>query len=123
MSRTEQNRAQLKMGTQFGERAQHQQIPVPVMNNFFPLQSPCMLMRNIDGVQTGQQGRIDIGAWRIADHPCSRRVKLKLIGGRVASVSPDSDDCCALAESAGLPIEAVLSRVAAAARRHFGLHD
>ncbi|HEV2462017.1 MAG TPA: nickel pincer cofactor biosynthesis protein LarC [Ktedonobacterales bacterium] len=48
------------------------------------------------------------------------RVKLKLIGGRVVAVSPEYDDCRALAERTGLPIEVVMERVAAAARAQFG---
>jgi pyridinium-3,5-bisthiocarboxylic acid mononucleotide nickel chelatase len=47
------------------------------------------------------------------------RVKLKLIGGRVVAVSPEYDDCRALAERTGLPIEVVMERVAAAARAQF----
>jgi pyridinium-3,5-bisthiocarboxylic acid mononucleotide nickel chelatase len=48
------------------------------------------------------------------------RVKLKLIGGRVVAVSPEYDDCRALGERTGLPIEVVMERVAAAARAQFG---
>ncbi|MGH2516713.1 MAG: nickel pincer cofactor biosynthesis protein LarC, partial [Ktedonobacterales bacterium] len=50
-------------------------------------------------------------------------VKLKLIGGAVASLSPEYDDCRALAERHGLPIETVTARVLHAARAHFGLVD
>ncbi len=49
------------------------------------------------------------------------RVKLKLIGGQVVGAAPDYDACRALAERHGLPVETVAARVAAAARRHFGL--
>jgi uncharacterized protein (DUF111 family) len=49
------------------------------------------------------------------------RVKLKLIGGRIIAASPEYEDCRALAEHAGLPIETVLRRVGEAARVHFGL--
>ena len=49
------------------------------------------------------------------------RVKLKLIGGAVVSVSPEYEDCRALAERHGLPAETVMARVTHAARAHFGL--
>ncbi len=49
------------------------------------------------------------------------RVKLKLVGGRIVSASPEYEDCRLLAERAGLPIETVLRRVGDAARVHFGL--
>ena len=51
--------------------------------------------------------------------PCA--VKLKREGERVLAVSPEYDDCTALAARAGLPLDVVLARVTAAARRHFGL--
>lgn len=51
--------------------------------------------------------------------PCA--VKLKREGERVLAVSPEYEDCAALAARAGLPLEVVLARVTAAARRHFGL--
>ena len=49
------------------------------------------------------------------------RVKLKLIGGRIVTVSPEYDDCRALAERNGLPIEVAMERLSAAARAHFGM--
>jgi uncharacterized protein (DUF111 family) len=49
------------------------------------------------------------------------RVKLKLLGGRAIAAAPEYEDCRALAASAGLPVEAVMQRVTAAARAHFGL--
>lgn len=51
------------------------------------------------------------------------RVKLKLIGDAVVSVTPEYDDCRALAARHGLPVETVMARVAHAARTHFGLGD
>lgn len=51
------------------------------------------------------------------------RIKLKLIGGQVVSLSPEYDDCRALAERHGLPAETVMARVTHAARVHFGLGD
>ena len=51
--------------------------------------------------------------------PCA--VKIKREGERVLAVSPEYDDCAALAAHAGLPLDVVLARVTAAARRHFGL--
>ncbi len=51
--------------------------------------------------------------------PCA--VKLKREGERVLAVSPEYEDCAALAARAGLPLDVVLARVTAAARRHFGL--
>jgi uncharacterized protein (TIGR00299 family) protein len=49
------------------------------------------------------------------------RVKLKLLGGRVVAATPEYEDCRALAERHGLPLEAVVERVTSAARIHFGL--
>jgi uncharacterized protein (TIGR00299 family) protein len=49
------------------------------------------------------------------------RVKLKLIGDQVVSIAPEYDDCRALAERLGLPLESVSTRVAAAARHRYGL--
>ncbi len=49
------------------------------------------------------------------------RVKLKLIGGVPVAVSPEYDDCRALAEQHGLPLQTVVERVTHAARAHFGL--
>ncbi|HEX6799455.1 MAG TPA: nickel pincer cofactor biosynthesis protein LarC [Ktedonobacterales bacterium] len=51
--------------------------------------------------------------------PCA--VKVKREGERVLAVSPEYDDCAALAAHASLPLDVVLARVTAAARRHFGL--
>jgi len=49
------------------------------------------------------------------------RVKLKVIGGVVVAVSPEYDDCRALAEQHGLPLPTIVERVTHAARAHFGL--
>jgi uncharacterized protein (TIGR00299 family) protein len=49
------------------------------------------------------------------------RVKLKLLGERVIAATPEYEDCRALAERHGLPLEAVVERVTHAARVHFGL--
>jgi uncharacterized protein (TIGR00299 family) protein len=49
------------------------------------------------------------------------RVKLKLIGDVPIAVSPEYDDCRALAARHGLPLQAVMERVTHAARSHFGL--
>ena len=49
------------------------------------------------------------------------RVKLKLLGGRVVAATPEYEDCRALAERHGLPLESVVERVTSAARVHFGL--
>ncbi|WIG60446.1 MAG: hypothetical protein OJF49_003194 [Ktedonobacterales bacterium] len=49
------------------------------------------------------------------------RVKLKLAGETVLAVSPEYEDCRALAERHGLPVETVMARVSHAARAHFGL--
>lgn len=51
------------------------------------------------------------------------RVKLKTIGGAVVSVTPEYDDCRALAQKLNLPVETVMERVTRAARAHFGLDD
>jgi len=51
----------------------------------------------------------------------SVRVKLKLNAGRVVSATPEYEDCRALAERHGLPLEAVTARITAAARAHFAL--
>jgi hypothetical protein len=49
------------------------------------------------------------------------RVKLKLLGERVIAATPEYEDCRALAERHGLPLEAVIERVTSAARVHFAL--
>jgi uncharacterized protein (TIGR00299 family) protein len=49
------------------------------------------------------------------------RIKLKRIGDTVVAATPEYEDCRALAERHTLPIETVMARVAAAARRHFRL--
>lgn len=49
------------------------------------------------------------------------RVKLKLIGGAVVAISPEYEDCRALAAHHDLPVEVVMARVTHAARAHFGL--
>lgn len=49
------------------------------------------------------------------------RVKLKLVGGRIVDVTPEYDDCRALAAQHGLPLETVRARVTHAARAHFGV--
>ncbi|MGZ3585123.1 MAG: nickel insertion protein [Ktedonobacterales bacterium] len=51
------------------------------------------------------------------------RVKLKLVGGKVVDVSPEYDDCRALAAQHGLPLETVRARVTKAARTHFGVDN
>jgi uncharacterized protein (TIGR00299 family) protein len=48
-------------------------------------------------------------------------VKLKLIGGRVLSISPEYDDCVRLAEDAGLPLHLVYERLDPFLRAHYGL--
>jgi uncharacterized protein (TIGR00299 family) protein len=48
-------------------------------------------------------------------------VKLKLIAGAVVAATPEYEDCRALAQRHGLPVETVAARVTAAARKHFGL--
>jgi uncharacterized protein (TIGR00299 family) protein len=49
------------------------------------------------------------------------RVKLKTIGAEVIAVTPEYDDCRALAEKLKLPVETVMARVTQAARTHFHL--
>ncbi|HEU4783815.1 MAG TPA: nickel pincer cofactor biosynthesis protein LarC [Ktedonobacterales bacterium] len=49
------------------------------------------------------------------------RVKLKTIGADVVAVTPEYDDCRALAEKLKLPLEVVMARVTQAARTHFNL--
>jgi uncharacterized protein (TIGR00299 family) protein len=49
------------------------------------------------------------------------RVKLKTIGAEVIAVTPEYDDCRALAEKLRLPVETVMARVTQAARTHFHL--
>lgn len=49
------------------------------------------------------------------------RVKLKTVAGRAIAVTPEYDDCRALAEKLRLPVETVMARVTHAARTHFGL--
>jgi hypothetical protein len=51
------------------------------------------------------------------------RVKLKTVGDRVIGVAPEYDDCRALAQRLGLPVETVMARVTHAARTHFKLDD
>jgi pyridinium-3,5-bisthiocarboxylic acid mononucleotide nickel chelatase len=51
------------------------------------------------------------------------RIKLKLLGDRVVAASPEYEDCRVLAARAGLPLETVVQRLAAAARAHFGLNE
>ena len=46
------------------------------------------------------------------------RVKLKTIGAEVIAVTPEYDDCRALAEKLKLPVETVMARVTQAARMH-----
>ncbi len=77
------------------------------------------------GVRMHQRERLKAGrAEEEIETPLgTARVKLKLIGGQVVGAAPEYDDCRALAERHGLPVETVAARVAAAARRHFGLDD
>jgi uncharacterized protein (TIGR00299 family) protein len=49
------------------------------------------------------------------------RVKLKLLGERVVAATPEYEDCRALAERHGLPLETVIELVTSAARANFGL--
>jgi pyridinium-3,5-bisthiocarboxylic acid mononucleotide nickel chelatase len=49
------------------------------------------------------------------------RVKLKTIGVEVVAVTPEYDDCRALAEKLKLPVETVMARLTQAARTHFQL--
>jgi uncharacterized protein (TIGR00299 family) protein len=49
------------------------------------------------------------------------RIKLKLLGERVIAATPEYEDCRALAERHGLPLENVVERLTYAARAHFGL--
>ena len=49
------------------------------------------------------------------------RVKLKTIGGVIYAITPEYDDCRALAERLDLPVETVMARVTLAARLRFGL--
>ncbi|HEY7343499.1 MAG TPA: nickel pincer cofactor biosynthesis protein LarC [Ktedonobacterales bacterium] len=49
------------------------------------------------------------------------RVKLKTIGAEIIAVTPEYDDCRALAEKLKLPVETVMARVTRAARTHFNL--
>ena len=49
------------------------------------------------------------------------RVKLKTIGAAIIAVTPEYDDCRALAEKLKLPVETVMARVTHAARTHFHL--
>ena len=51
------------------------------------------------------------------------RVKLKTVGDMVIGVAPEYDDCRALAQRLGLPVETVMARVTHAARTHFKLDD
>ena len=49
------------------------------------------------------------------------RVKLKTVGEDIIGVTPEYDDCRALAETLDLPVETVMARITHAARKHFGL--
>ncbi|HEX5546514.1 MAG TPA: LarC family nickel insertion protein, partial [Ktedonobacterales bacterium] len=49
------------------------------------------------------------------------RVKLKTIGADIIAVTPEYDDCRALAEKLKMPVETVMARVTHAARTHFHL--
>ena len=51
------------------------------------------------------------------------RVKLKLVAGKIVDVSPEYDDCRALAERHALPLETVRARVIHAARAHFQVEE
>lgn len=51
------------------------------------------------------------------------RVKLKTVGGDIIGVTPEYDDCRALAETLDLPVETVMARIIHAARTHFGLES
>jgi uncharacterized protein (TIGR00299 family) protein len=51
------------------------------------------------------------------------RVKLKTVAGAVLAVTPEYDDCRALAEKLSLPVETVMARVTQAARTRFRLDE
>ncbi len=51
----------------------------------------------------------------------SVHIKLKLIGGEVIAVTPEYEDCRALAAQHHMPLESMMERVREAARAHFGL--
>jgi len=51
------------------------------------------------------------------------RIKVKRIGDRVVSATPEYDDCRAIAEQHQLPLDAVVTRFSHAARAHFGLDE
>jgi len=74
------------------------------------------------GVRMGAMRRLKAGRREetVATPLGPARVKLKLIGGAPVSISPEYDDCRALAERHGLPLEAVVERVTQAARARFG---
>lgn len=75
------------------------------------------------GVRMSQAERLKAGREeREIETPLGRaRVKLKIIGGVVYAITPEYDDCRALAERLNLPVETVMARVTLAARIHFGL--
>jgi uncharacterized protein (TIGR00299 family) protein len=49
------------------------------------------------------------------------RIKVKEIDGVIISAAPEYDDCKAIAERQGLPLENVVAHLTHAARSHFGL--
>jgi len=50
-------------------------------------------------------------------------VKLKLLGERIAAVSPEFDDCERIAATLGLPLGEVMGRINAWLREHFQLDE
>jgi hypothetical protein len=51
------------------------------------------------------------------------RVKLKLLGSRVLSVSPEYEDCARLAQAQGLPLQEVFARLDAFLRSQYHLNN
>jgi uncharacterized protein (TIGR00299 family) protein len=75
------------------------------------------------GVRMSHAERMKAGReeWEIETPFGPARVKLKTIGGVIYAITPEYDDCRALAERLDLPVETVMARVTLAARIHFGL--
>ncbi|MFI5273855.1 MAG: nickel pincer cofactor biosynthesis protein LarC [Ktedonobacterales bacterium] len=75
------------------------------------------------GVRMRRMARLKAGRreQRIETTLGACRVKLKLEGERILGVSAEYDDCHTLAARHGLPVEVVMARLTAEARRLFGL--